>query len=316
MTKKQPSFNHVTPELLKEVERVIASAAKHKYSVSQVYNTHNAVYSLNEQHQSCPACLEKRANNLKRDYDKIAARGAFPGSTAQSTNGPLTKEATDELYVNYLKENGLEVDENSEAPASPIERMRLVKLTHTFLAAHGDEISKEYADTVLNNVSNWLATSEGVYANLVDRIGLNIDGGAESEAATLCTVLEPGYPVAISDEERAVVLTRFNALTAPPATDFDPARDQDLTEGERTNVEPQYLYPDAPGFVAPAEGVTRYSLGEEFIPIDFTPGEDDVTKGTVLYADGDKVKAGTYNSDSGIAIAVQPGGKATIKEDI
>jgi len=62
------------------------------------------------------------------------------------------------------------------------------------------------------------------------------------------------------------------------------------------------------------KGVTRYPMPEG-MPIDFTPDEDSDVKGTVKYADGSKVKAGTYTTVNGLQIAVQPGGKANIKDE-
>lgn len=76
---------------------------------------------------------------------------------------------------------------------------------------------------------------------------------------------------------------------------------------------PQYDDPSAPGFVAPAEGVTRIPMAEG-LPFDFTPEAEDQNKGIVLFADGSKVKAGTYSTAQGVEIAVQPGGKASIKQ--
>lgn len=79
-------------------------------------------------------------------------------------------------------------------------------------------------------------------------------------------------------------------------------------------VEPQYSDPVAPGFVAPALGVIRIPLTEG-LPIDFTPNKDNAEKGKVKYADGTAVKAGTYATATGDEIAVQPGGKATLKNN-
>lgn len=80
------------------------------------------------------------------------------------------------------------------------------------------------------------------------------------------------------------------------------------------DVEPQYSDPVAPGFVAPALGVIRIPLTEG-LPIDFTPNKDNAEKGKVKYADGTAVKAGTYATATGDEIAVQPGGKATLKNN-
>ncbi len=75
----------------------------------------------------------------------------------------------------------------------------------------------------------------------------------------------------------------------------------------------QYDNPEAPGYVARVEGTVRYPMAEG-IPFDFLPNEGTAVKGTVTYADGTKVKPGTYVTAEGLEIAVQPGGKANIKE--
>lgn len=89
--------------------------------------------------------------------------------------------------------------------------------------------------------------------------------------------------------------------------------DLGTSEGD-TYIEPQYSDPEAPGFVAPALGVIRIPLVEG-LPIDFTPNKDNAEKGKVKYADGTSVKAGTYVTATGGEIAVQPGGKATLKNN-
>lgn len=82
------------------------------------------------------------------------------------------------------------------------------------------------------------------------------------------------------------------------------------------NSGPDYLDPTRPNHVAPAEGVTRYPMGEGLIPFDFTPSKDDALKGTIKGADGSNVKAGTYTTADGTTIAVSVGNKATIKDDL
>jgi len=85
-----------------------------------------------------------------------------------------------------------------------------------------------------------------------------------------------------------------------------------ITTGE-PETPPAKADPNAPEYEEPARGVVRYPMGEGVVPIDFTPSEGDPAKGKVLFADGGKVKAGTYTAAGGYEIAVQPGGKATVK---
>lgn len=103
----------------------------------------------------------------------------------------------------------------------------------------------------------------------------------------------------ITDEQREYAATTYDAIEAQIAA--------------ANAVEPQYVDPGAPGFVAPAKGVMRYPMGEGIMPFDFTPSEADENKGTVKAADGANVKAGTYTAATGHTIAVSIGGKATIK---
>jgi len=49
--------------------------------------------------------------------------------------------------------------------------------------------------------------------------------------------------------------------------------------------------------------------------INFTPNADNALKGLVKYADGATVKPGKYTTEAGVLISVQPGGKATVKEE-
>lgn len=69
----------------------------------------------------------------------------------------------------------------------------------------------------------------------------------------------------------------------------------------------------APAYPDQVEGTVRYSMAEG-IPFDFLPDAGTLVKGTVLRADGSKIKAGTYATAEGLEIAVQVTGKATIKE--
>lgn len=54
-------------------------------------------------------------------------------------------------------------------------------------------------------------------------------------------------------------------------------------------------------------------IEEGALKLMYTRSTEDASKGTVAWEDGSKVKAGTYTSLAGVNIAVQVGGKATIK---
>lgn len=221
--KKPADYSHVTPALLKAVVLVLGEAAKHKYSVSNVYGAYNEALQKKDKAQTCSSCLRNRVRALKKWLSEYKAQ--LPKSDA-----------------------------------TPIRE-----------------------------------ADESVYDFLVRRLALAIGDTPAEELATLNTVVETGYPNELSDEETDAVLTRIGELEA------------------ELKAEPQYSDPSAPGFVAPALGIIRIPMGEGLVPFDFTPSADDPNKGTILYASGDKVKAGTYETATGQEIAVQPGGKATLK---
>lgn len=83
-------------------------------------------------------------------------------------------------------------------------------------------------------------------------------------------------------------------------------------------AEPQYVDPGAPGFVFPALGSVRVLMGSG-LPIDiqledgFAVTDSVIAKGVAKRADGSKVTPGTYIVANGDELAVQPGGKATLK---
>lgn len=135
---------------------------------------------------------------------------------------------------------------------------------------------------------------ESVYDFLVRRLSLAIGDTPGEELATLNTVLEVGE---LTDEETDAVLTRIGEL------------ERDVTVIEKDPNNPQYP--------APVLGVTRFPMGEGLVPVDFTTEDGSAavegSKGRVRYASGDNVRAGTITTASGHEIAVQPGGKATIK---
>ena len=87
----------------------------------------------------------------------------------------------------------------------------------------------------------------------------------------------------------------------------------DGTADIKVDPDPQYEDPEAPGFVAPAEGVIRIPMAAG-LPFDLTPSADNPDKGAVKTADGKAVMPGTYKTATGDEIAVQVGSKATYKK--
>lgn len=123
----------------------------------------------------------------------------------------------------------------------------------------------------------------------------------------------------VKEAARLAELANGQGSTTAPAA---PAEGEgDTTGTDQQNADTQagnagtQKDPNNEAYDEPAPGVVRHPMGEDAVPVDFTPSEEDGSKGTVAYADGSKVKAGTYTTAAGLTLAVQPGGKATIKDN-
>lgn len=79
-------------------------------------------------------------------------------------------------------------------------------------------------------------------------------------------------------------------------------------------VTPQYFDANAPGYVAPTEGIVRYPMAEG-LPFDFLPNEGTIIEGTVKFADGTAIPAGEYATEEGLEFIVKEDGTAIIKEE-
>lgn len=131
------------------------------------------------------------------------------------------------------------------------------------------------------------------------KYGLSEEATVEEQNAFMhAMAADPAHPA----EVRTAVAAAIAEHDADLAANADKEGDPDNIDGEQ--------YP------APAEGATRYPMGEGITPLDFTPNEGDALKGTIKAADGTNVKAGTYTAADGTIIAVSVGNKATIKDDL
>lgn len=88
--------NSVTPQVVAQVEAVLADKKKNRYSTSGIYAAHNAVFNKNEAPQSCASCLKKRAEALEKWYNALELtavvnvgenpKGARPAEDAELHN--------------------------------------------------------------------------------------------------------------------------------------------------------------------------------------------------------------------------------------
>lgn len=92
----------------------------------------------------------------------------------------------------------------------------------------------------------------------------------------------------------------------------DPAN-PDIEAAKESDVDAQYDNPDAPGYVAQADGTVRYPMADG-IPFDFLPDEGTIIAGTVTFADGSRIEPGKYITAESLTIEVLPEGKANIIE--
>ena len=92
---------------------------------------------------------------------------------------------------------------------------------------------------------------------------------------------------------------------------------EQITDPANPDLEPaivaQYDNPDAPDYVAQADGTVRYPMAEG-IPFDFLPDEGTIIAGSVKLADGSEIEPGEYITAEGMTIVVLPEGKANIIE--
>lgn len=87
-----------------------------------------------------------------------------------------------------------------------------------------------------------------------------------------------------------------------------------MKDPENPDIEPaQYDNPDAPSYVAQADGTVRYPMTDG-IPFDFLPAEGTIVAGTATLADGSKIEPGKYTTAEGLTIEVLPEGIANIIE--
>lgn len=243
MTKKEPSFDHVTPQLLERVKAVLTDHRNHRYSTSQVYGVYNSVMQTSEAAQTCSTCLRDKARELERWLAKY--EGAAP-TMANAAMNIMTADEAAAVLKSYADEAG--ITDTSSADD------RLIVLRH-FLEVHGNDLTPEH----LEDLQRTIAQGEGAAA-------------AEADARI-----------------------------------------------KEVNLAPNYDDPTHPNHVAPEANVTRYPMTDG-LPFDVIALTDEDTnalpfKGTVLRADGSKVKPGIYRSSiaSPTEIAVQVGGKCTVR---
>lgn len=227
--------NSVTPQVVAQVEAVLADKKKNRYSTSGIYAAHNAVFDKHETPQSCASCLRKRADALEKWYNALE-------QTAVVNVGENPKGARPAPYIETFMiidgERFTVVDDETEQPATVI----------------------------------FTPASEGASHGVATDV--------KGKPAPAYTYEQEGKAYLVSGEEGA-----YTEVTGEPIAEVKDFDVMDVTNKK----------------------------GEAF-KIKFVTVEGDT--GTVTQADGKALNAGTYTTKDGDVVAVQPGGKATLKSNL
>lgn len=230
--------NSITPQVVAQVEAVLADKKKNRYSTSGIYAAHNAVFNKNEAPQSCASCLKKRAEALEKWYNALEL-------TAVVNVGENPKGARPAPYI------------------------------ETFMIIDGERFTVVDDETEQPTTVNFTPASEGANHGIATDV--------KGKPAPAYLYEQEGKAYLVTGEEGA-----YEDVTEKLKTLYDEAQDFDLMD------------------------VTN-KKGEAF-KIKFVTVEGDT--GTVTQADGKALNAGTYTTKDGDTLAVQPGGKATLKSNL
>lgn len=142
------TFKHVTPQLVKVVEGVIAEAQKHTYSVSRVYAAYNGALQKKDNPQSCSSCLRARVRDLIKwyaDYKKSKGQKAPVVEEVTQDTPPATEqaEAFKAAHIAKLNELGVTEDSTNEELLEALEVLSTAEgVTEDEAAFYAGEIEK------------------------------------------------------------------------------------------------------------------------------------------------------------------------------
>lgn len=278
MSKKQApagiSWGKASDELKAKVKFVLQQAQNNRYSVSRIYAAHNAIFELQEAPQTCSTCLTSRVKKLREWW----GANAKEDTTGVPTTGEM-QEATS--YEGVVEKHKINFEAGNTTDETAVLETLLGE--DSPLGANEKEPVRQRIGTIQTDAHE---------ADLNERVSAKLG--------------ELGVAEGASDEDQ---LEAYQLLAGAE----DNPEDERTHCGAQVEVLKRKIAEAGKGGDAPAEGVKRYDMGEGVLGMDYTPSADDAAKGTILNADGSKVKAGTYTAADGTTIAVSVGGKATIK---
>lgn len=308
--KEQIAFSKATPQLIAQVETVLAEAKRHTYSVSRVFAAFNAVFNLNETPQTCASCLRSRAERLESWYVK-GTTGKAPvietpavtvdaeGNLSGELDFPITYIIVDDAQHIAVEDDGVTV---ARVIFTPEHEGALIG---TATDSQGGPAPD--ADYVQGEVVYLVEGGAGAYMVVSGEADDDIAGAAliafyEAHTAKLADL---GITEASSKSE---LLEALQLL----ATDEN-ATGEELEHYARRIEAVQELIDQESG-----DGITVLTLKDEGAqPVHFTTEDKSAavvgSKGLVKHADGTNVKTGTHDLADGNKLAVAVGGRATIK---
>ena len=114
--KKGLAFEEATPQQIAAAKQIIDDAAKHRFYVSRIYTSYNAISGKNDAPQTCSSCLRARAREIKKWYDE-GQQAATKASKTQK--GTKVAETKDKAVQTSAAATGAKVDEPAEAELDP-----------------------------------------------------------------------------------------------------------------------------------------------------------------------------------------------------
>lgn len=305
MSKKQApagiSWGKASDELKAKVKFVLQSAQNNRYSVSRIYAAYNAIFELQEAPQTCSTCLTSRVKKLREWWKNNAKEDTTNDATPVVIDGVKT---TGEKHV--------------PAEGETTEATDYAGVYAKYKFAVGDGLGNAETDSAgeLATLGTAMETGAGAYGMSANEFALlearygELKGEADEVAlnATVSGKLaDLGVAEDSSDEDR---LEAYKMLADDETLNTTNEQAFYVSQIEVLN---RTISEAAKQGDAPADGVQVIDMGEGVLGMHYTPSADDAAKGTILNADGSKVKAGTYTAADGTVIAVAVGGKASIK---
>lgn len=325
------AFAAVEPALIEQVEGVLASAAKNKYQASVVYAAHNQVFGLRETPEVCASCNIKRVAALRKwmaEYKMWQLYGANAEANAEGqavTNVPRETlgdldsilreygapafddvEERDQWLNGLLTQNGLALMGFRQLDAEELE------IVNAALVSEGETV----VDT--RNEATDLQGIYGAFTPAIVGAETQTTDELEGEVAGIKAIIEK-HGADLFPGETELLNARLTELTAGAALQEgvngamdDAQKFAESTQPGAKGVNESNTIAGGMDEDAPQVLKLKNKKGDAFTG---TFNSEDGVNGTLVDDKGVSFKPGTYSNDAGDSYAVQPGGKATYKND-